>query len=84
MAVLDEIKEILVSELGVKPQMVTLEAKLREDLGADSLDRAEAVSVLEERFEISITDEDTTKVVSVRDIVELVTQKLQAKSVSPS
>jgi len=84
MAVLDEIKEILVSELGVKPEMVTLEAKLREDLGADSLDRAEAVSVLEERFEISITDEDTTKVVSVRDIVELVTQKLQAKSVSPS
>lgn len=84
MAVLDEIKEILVSELGVKPEMVTMEAKLREDLGADSLDRAEAVAVLEERFEISITDEDTTKVVSVRDIVELVTQKLQAKSVSPS
>ncbi len=84
MAVLDEIKEILVSELGVKPEMVTLEAKLREDLGADSLDRAEAVSVLEERFEISITDEDTINVVSVRDIVELVTQKLQAKSVGPS
>ncbi|MDP3723025.1 MAG: acyl carrier protein [Candidatus Omnitrophota bacterium] len=84
MAVLDEVKEILVSELGVKPEMVTLEAKLREDLGADSLDRAEAVSVLEERFEISITDEDVTKVVSVRDIVELVTQKLQAKSVSSS
>ena len=84
MAVLDEIKEILVSELGVKPEMVTLEAKLREDLGADSLDRAEAVAVLEERFEISITEEDATKVVSVRDIVELVTQKLQAKSVSPS
>ena len=84
MAVLDEIKEILVSELGVKPEMVTLEAKLREDLGADSLDRAEAVAVLEERFEISITEEDTTKVVSVRDIVELVTQKLQAKSVSQS
>jgi acyl carrier protein len=84
MAVLDEIKEILVSELGVKPEMVTLEAKLREDLGADSLDRAEAVAVLEERFEISITEEDTIKVVSVRDIVELVAQKLQAKSVSPS
>ena len=84
MAVFDEIKEILVSELGVKPEMVTLEAKLREDLGADSLDRAEAVSVLEEKYEISITDEDTIKVVSVRDIVELITQKLQAKSVSPS
>lgn len=84
MAVLDEVKEILVSELGVKPEMVTLEAKLREELGADSLDRAEAVSVLEERFEISITEEDITKVVSVRDIVELVTQKLKAKSISQS
>ncbi len=84
MAILDEIKEVLVSELGVKPEMVTLEAKLREELGADSLDLAEVVSVFEERFEISITEEDTTKVISVRDIVELVTQKLQVKSTSQS
>ena len=73
----------MVSELGVKPEMVTLDAKLREELGADSLDRAEVASVLEERFEISITEEETVNIISVRDIVELVNQKLQAKSVSP-
>jgi acyl carrier protein len=80
MAVFDDVKAILIEQLAVKPEMVQLEAKLTDDLGADSLDAAEIVNTLEERFEISIADQDAATAISVGDVVELVNQKLQAKT----
>jgi len=80
MAVFDDVKAILIEQLAVKPEMVKLEAKLTDDLGADSLDAAEIVNTLEERFEISIADQDAATAISVGDVVELVNQKLQGKT----
>ena len=44
------VKDIIVEQLGVKPEQVTPEAKFIEDLGADSLDTVELVMALEEEF----------------------------------
>lgn len=84
MAVFDDIRDVLVQELAVKPDMVKPDAKLAEDLGADSLDAAEIVSALEDKFGVNISDEEALQVVSVAQIVQLVEQKLQTKPADQS
>ena len=83
MVVFDQIREILVGQLAVKPELVKAESNLIEDLGADSLDTMEIITELEERFQIAIPDEEASEVKTVRDITELVTQKLQGKVADP-
>ena len=51
------VKDIIVEQLGVKPDQVTPEAKFIEDLGADSLDTVELIMALEEEFGIEVPDE---------------------------
>ena len=66
------VKEIIVEQLGVKPDQVTPEAKFIEDLGADSLDTVELVMALEEEFEIEVPDEQAEKLQSVGDVIKYV------------
>lgn len=70
--VFEKVKEIIVEQLGVEEDAVTLEASFIDDLGADSLDIVELVMALEEEFDIEIPDADAEKVVSVNDVVEYI------------
>ncbi|QCF27570.1 acyl carrier protein [Hydrocarboniclastica marina] len=63
-----KIRAIVVEQLNVKPDQVTGEAKLVEDLGADSLDVVELTMALEEVFEITIPDEQAEELVTVDDV----------------
>src|ERR1035438_8690238 len=58
------VKDIVVEQLGVKPEQVTPQAKFIEDLGADSLDTVELVMALEEEFGIEVPDEQAEKLQS--------------------
>ena len=80
MALFDEIRELLVTQLAVKPDMVKPESNVTDDLGADSLDAIELVAALEEKFEISIADDEAKQIGTVSAIVSLVEQKLQGLS----
>ncbi len=73
----ERVKEIIVEQLGVKPDQVTSEAKFIEDLGADSLDIVELVMALEEEFGNEIPDEQAEKLLTVGDVVKYIedTQK---------
>ena len=64
------VKDIIVEQLGVKPDQVTPEAKFIEDLGADSLDTVELVMALEEEFGIEVPDEQSEKLQSVGDVIK--------------
>jgi acyl carrier protein len=66
------VKDIIVEQLGVKPEQVTPEAKFIEDLGADSLDTVELVMALEEEFGSEIPDEQAEKLQSVGDVIKYV------------
>ena len=66
------VKDIIVEQLGVKPDQVTPEAKFIEDLGADSLDTVELVMALEEEFGNEIPDEQAEKLQSVGDVIKYV------------
>jgi acyl carrier protein len=71
-ALLDRIKEMIVDQLGVDEDAVTMEASFVEDLGADSLDIVELVMALEDDFGIEIPDEDAEKIATVGDAVEYI------------
>jgi len=62
--------DIVVEQLGVKPEQVTPEAKFIEDLGADSLDIVELVMAFEEEFGNEIPDETAEKLQTVGDVIE--------------
>ena len=64
-----KIKDIIVEQLGVEAGQVNPEAKMIEDLGADSLDAVELVMAIEEEFGIEVPDEEAEKLTSVGDII---------------
>jgi len=66
----DRVKDIIVEQLGVEPNEVTIDARFREDLKADSLDLVELIMAFEEEFGGEIPDEDAQKILTVRDAVD--------------
>lgn len=67
-----EIKTIIVDLLGAEDSKVTLDARFREDLDADSLDLVELIMAFEEKFGGEISDEDAQKITTVGQAVEYI------------
>jgi acyl carrier protein len=72
MGVQERVKSIIVEQLGVDEEEVTLEASFTDDLGADSLDIVELVMAFEEEFGIEIPDEEAEKISNVREAVDYI------------
>jgi acyl carrier protein len=72
MSVEDKIKKIICEQLEVNEKDVVPEASFVDDLGADSLDQVELIMAMEEEFDISISDEEAEKIVTVRDAIDYV------------
>ncbi len=68
--------DILVEQLCVQENQLTPDARLEEDLGADSLDKVEIIMAIEERFSISVPDELAEKVSTVGDLFETLAEML--------
>ena len=74
------IRDVAVEVLSVEPSSVVESARFAEDLDADSLDLVELVMGLEERFDVSIPEEDLEGVATVGNAVDLVLAKAAALS----
>ena len=68
----DKVKEIVVEQLGVDEDAVTMSASFVDDLGADSLDIVELIMAFEDAFDVEIPDADAEKISTVGDAVEYI------------
>lgn len=76
MSVFDKIKQIVIDQLGVEEDEVSMETSFK-DLNADSLDVVELIMALEEEFDIEISDEEAERLVTVGAAVEYIKEKVK-------
>jgi acyl carrier protein len=69
---LGDVKAIIVELLGVEGEKITLEARFKEELEADSLDLVELIMAFEEKFGGEISDEDAQKITTVGEVVSYI------------
>ena len=72
MSVEEQVKKIIMEQLGVTAEEVKPEASFVEDLGADSLDTVELVMALEEEFDTEIPDEEAEKITTVQAAIDYI------------
>lgn len=71
----EKIKNLLVEELDLEADEVTLESKLKEDLGADSLDMVDLIMSIEDTFDIKVDESQAASIKTVGDIVNYIDQQ---------
>ena len=65
----ETLKKVLVEELQINEDAITLDAELTSDLGINSIELADLVMICEEKFDLTIEDEDLHGFITVRDVV---------------
>lgn len=75
--VFEKVKAILVDQLDLEEDTVTMEASIMDDLGADSLDLADIVMSIEEEFDIEVPDDQLQNIKLVGDIVKYIEEKVE-------
>lgn len=70
--VFEKVKEILIQQLDVEEDKVTMEASITDDLGADSLDVVDMLMSLEDEFDVEIPDEEIENIKVVGDLVKYI------------
>lgn len=75
MNTIDKVKDIIADQLGLSVDEIEAGSKVKEDLGADSLDMVELVMKLEEEFSLKIAEEDLQRIITVSDIAEYIGQR---------
>ena len=70
--VVEDVKKIVIEQLGVSESEIKPEASYVDDLGADSLDTVELVMALEEAFGLEIPDEEAEKIKTIGDTVKYI------------
>ena len=70
--VFEKVRDILVEQLDVEEEKVSMEASIMDDLGADSLDIVDLVMSLEDEFGVEIPDEEVENIKTVGDIVKYI------------
>jgi acyl carrier protein len=71
-----KLSDLLVDELGIERDNITMDAKFEEDLEVDSLGVVELLMALEDNFGVKIPDEEAEQITTVGEAVDLVQKKL--------
>ena len=75
----DKLKDIIADQLSVDEEKITMEASITEDLGADSLDVVDLISVIEDEFDLEIPEESVDSIKTVGDIVNYIEKNASAE-----
>ncbi|MCK9253575.1 MAG: acyl carrier protein [Clostridiales bacterium] len=71
-SIFESVRNILVDQLGVDADAVSMDSNFIDDLNADSLDIVELVMAMEQEFGISIPDEEAERIKTVGDAVDFI------------
>jgi len=71
-SIFESVQNILIEQLGVDADIITMESNFIDDLNADSLDIVELVMAMEQEFGISIPDEEAERIKTVGDAVDYI------------
>ncbi len=74
--IFDKVRDILAEQLDIDEDLITLDASIVDDLGADSLDIVDLVMSLEDEFDTEIPDEAIETIKTVGDIVHFIEETL--------
>ena len=74
----EKVREIIVEQLGVDPENVTMEARFQEDLEADSLDLVELIMAFEDEFGGEISDDEAQQIKTVGGAVDYLQMRMDA------
>lgn len=72
MPVFEELQQMIAEKLSVEAGDIKLESHFIDDLGADSLDLADLVMVIEDKYEVDFSNEDTDEFQTVGDVVKVI------------
>ena len=72
--VFEKVRSLIAKELNLKEENITMDSKLSEDLGADSLDAVELIMAIEDEFGVQVSDEAAQSIRKVSDIVEFLSK----------
>ena len=72
MTTFDKIKDMIVDQLDVEADEVTMDANIQEDMGADSLDIVDLIMAVEDEFEVKIDDDASENINTVGDILKFI------------
>ena len=75
----EKVKALIAKELSIDENKITMESKLLEDLGADSLDSVELIMAIEDEFDVQVSDEVAQNIRKVADIVEYLEKRNKIK-----
>lgn len=75
MAIFEEVKEIIVKYIKIDEDKITLDSKLNEDLDADSIDIADVVMDIEDKYGFEFSDEDAESIVEIKDLVRVIEER---------
>ncbi len=70
--VFEKLVEIISDKLGVSADEISMNTSFDEDLGVDSLDLFEIITLIEEEYDIEFQVEDTDKIKTVEDCVKFI------------
>ncbi len=71
----EKVRKLIAEELSIDEAKISLESRLAEDLGADSLDAVELIMALEDEFGVEVSDEVAQGIRTVGDIVKILENK---------
>lgn len=75
--VFEKVKNIIIDELGIKPELIKIDSNIQEDLGADSLDAVELIMSVEDEFEIEISDDAAMEIKVIKELVDYIEKAIK-------
>ncbi|MDR1753732.1 MAG: acyl carrier protein [Eubacterium sp.] len=75
--IFEKVKSIIIEQLDVDEEKVTIAAHIQNDLGADSLDIVDLVMSFEEEFDVEIPDDQVENIKTVGDVVKYIEDKTE-------